>query len=343
MITLITGVPGGGKTLYCVHEIIRSQHLANEKLISEGKDARKIIVDGIPDLLVPHDLAGSIDDWHNWVPDGALVIVDEVQRIWRPAGMGKGVPDSIAQLETHRHRGIDFVILTQHPMLIHSNVRNLIGKHIHLRRTSFGVYVYEWSECVNPSSAWKTAVTRVKWSHPRSSFGLYKSAEIHNKVKFRMPPALIMLCFALLAFAFLGYRLYSRFSNVTLSADSVIPSASKSVQVVSPPPVRTKNQLSQAAEADKERRHQQLLDDPVVAFRPRVANQPETAPAYDDIRHVKTMPLLAGCIASDDDCACFTQQGTRIQMLPNECRASLSVLSRRFNPYSSDSKVNGSS
>jgi len=218
MITLITGVPGGGKTLYCVHEIIRSQHLANEKLISEGKEARKIIVDGIPDLLVPHDLAGNIDDWHHWVPDGALVVIDEVQRIWRPMGMGKGVPDSIAQLETHRHRGIDFVILTQHPMLIHSNVRNLIGKHIHLRRTAFGVYAYEWSECVNPSSAWKTAVTRVKWSHPRSSFGLYKSAEIHNKVKFRMPPALIMLCFALVAFSFLGYRLYSRFSDTTASA-----------------------------------------------------------------------------------------------------------------------------
>jgi len=330
MITLITGVPGGGKTLYCIHEILRKQTQANATLIAEGKEPRKIFVDGIPDLLLPHDLAGDIDDWHNWAADGSLIIVDEVQRIWRPAGMGKGVPESIAQLETHRHRGIDFVILTQHPMLIHSNVRNLIGKHIHLRRTAFGVYVYEWSECVNPSSAWKTAITRAKWSHPKSSFGLYKSAEIHNKVKFRIPPALMLLSFALLAFAFLGYRLYSRFTDVTAVAQSVVPAPR--VHVTSPPK-QSKDLQNQNIEIEKYHRRLQMLDNPVQAFQPRLDTYPETAPAYDEIRQVKTMPRIAGCIASDSDCRCFTQQGSVIPMSLPACRFQLSSVNRRFDPY----------
>ena len=254
--------------------------------------------------------------------------------------MGKGVPESIAQLETHRHRGIDFVILTQHPMLIHSNVRNLIGKHIHLRRTAFGVYAYEWSECVNPSSAWKTAITRVKWSHPKSSFGLYKSAEIHNKVKFRIPPALMLLCFALLAFVFLGYRLYSRFTDVTASAQSVVP-APRSQPVGSSPsssnkPMSGHQNQSQNIEAEKYHRRLQLLENPIQAFQPRLDSFPETAPAYDEIRQVRTMPRIAGCIASESDCQCFSQQGTAIPMAPPECRRQLSNINRRFDPYRSD-------
>lgn len=343
MITLITGVPGGGKTLYCIHEILRKQTQANDKLIAEGKDPRKIFVDGIPGLLLPHDLAGDINDWHKWATDGSLIIVDEVQRIWRPAGMGKGVPESIAQLETHRHRGIDFVILTQHPMLIHSNVRNLIGKHIHLRRTAFGVYAYEWSECVNPSSAWKTAITRVKWSHPKSSFGLYKSAEIHNEVKFRIPPALMLLCFALLAFAFLGYRLYSSFTEATTVAQSVTPAPRvqpKNLPSSSPPSqsnsVHSKDLHNQNIEIEKYHRRLQMLDNPVQAFQPRLDTYPETAPAYDEIRQVKTMPRIAGCIASDSDCRCFTQQGTVVAMSLPACRLQLSSVNRRFDPYRSE-------
>src|SRR5256885_16044190 len=71
--------------------------------------------------------------WHETVPDGSVIIIDEVQRIWRPSGPGQKIPDMIALLETHRHRGLDFYIITQGPNLIHANVRALIGRHVHLR------------------------------------------------------------------------------------------------------------------------------------------------------------------------------------------------------------------
>lgn len=194
MITLITGVPGAGKTLYCVDEILTPA-------VDSG---RAVYVDGIPDLLLSHQVAPDPLQWPDWAPDGALIVIDECQRIWRPEAAGRSPHSSIAELETHRHRGLDFVILTQHPNLIHSNVRRLVGRHIHLRRTSLGVYLYEWSECVVPDSSWKNALVKTKWTHPKRSFGKYKSAEIHNKVKFRLPRSVFVLGFCVLSIIGLG-------------------------------------------------------------------------------------------------------------------------------------------
>ena len=194
MITLITGVPGSGKTLYCVDEI----------LTPAAESGRVVYVDGIPDLLLDHQVSPDPLQWPDWAPEGALIVIDECQRIWRPESAGRSPHKSIAELETHRHRGLDFVILTQHPNLIHSNVRRLVGRHIHLRRTSLGVYLYEWSECVTPDSSWKNALVKTKWSHPKRSFGKYKSAEIHNKVKFRLPRSVFVLGFSLLSIIGLG-------------------------------------------------------------------------------------------------------------------------------------------
>lgn len=204
MITLITGVPGAGKTLYCVDEI----------LTPAADSGRAVYVDGIPDLLLQHHVAPDPLQWPDWAPEGALIVIDECQRIWRPEAAGRTPHQSIAELETHRHRGLDFVILTQHPNLIHSNVRRLVGRHIHLRRTSLGVYLYEWSECVTPDSSWKNALVKTKWSHPKRSFGKYKSAEIHNKVKFRLPRSVFVLGFCVLSIiglsTYLGRSIWQR-------------------------------------------------------------------------------------------------------------------------------------
>lgn len=339
MITLITGVPGAGKTLYVVSQILKKLDDENKLRMDKGEEPRRVYVDGIPELLIPHEEFDG-GEWPEQMEDGSFGVIDEVQRKWRPMGSGKALPDSIALLETHRHRGIDLVIMTQHPMLMHVNVRNLVGKHIHLRRTAFGIYAYEWSECVNPSSSWKTAVTRVRWTHPKWAFGLYKSAEVHNKVKFRIPfPAIVLGC-SLLAVGLLGWRFYSRMQSV------IFPEAQAQVQPqpeaqLQPKPVPNPNKISNSSgsrslEDKREERRQRMLDDPIAASRPRFVGMPETAPMYDEIRQVSVMPVLSGCIADDTNCACFTQQGTSILMTVQECRRNLNVLNRRFNPYVSE-------
>lgn len=230
MITLITGVPGAGKTLYMVDQILTD--VANGTGEYAGRPERAVYVDNVPDLQLRHEVAPDLLDWPTWAPDGCLIVCDEVQRKWRPTASSQAPHPSIAELETHRHRGVDFVILTQHPSLVHSNVRRLVGKHIHIRRTALGIMVYEWSECQgSPDTAWKAAVSKRKWEHPKRSFGLYKSAEVHNKVKFRIPRAKLVLWGCVLLLPLLAWAAYQRISS---RAETVAPVAAAVGGVVSP-------------------------------------------------------------------------------------------------------------
>lgn len=228
MITLITGVPGAGKTLYCVSEILMPLDAANAKLPPEKR--RKIFVHNVPDLQIEHEIAPDISNWPDWAPDGALIVIDEVQDVWRPGAASVKPGRDITELEVHRHRGLDFVVMTQHPNLMHSNVRRLVGKHIHIRRMPLGVFAYEFSEATNPDSV-RNAISKVRWNHPKSAFGKYKSASIHQKVKFRVPGALKLLLFCVIAFIvlawFAGHRIYQR----------VVPQTAESVRSAATSPV----------------------------------------------------------------------------------------------------------
>lgn len=233
MITLITGVPGAGKTLYCVSEVLQPVCSTD----------RAVYVDGIPDLSLRHEPAPDPLDWPNWAPHGALIVIDEVQRIWRPAPAGQSPHTSIAELETHRHKGLDFVIMTQHPNLLHTNVRRLVGRHIHVRRTAMGVYVYEWPECVNPDTAWKNAHVKLRWSHPKKAFGLYKSASIHQQVKHRLPKAVWFFAASVAAVVALGgYTIKSIYSSIHPKQSISAPSSSSSQAAVEPQQVAVKPQ-----------------------------------------------------------------------------------------------------
>lgn len=235
MITLITGVPGAGKTLYCVSEILLPLDAANAKLPPEKR--RKIFVHNVPDLQIEHEIAPDISNWPDWAPDGALIVIDEVQDVWRPGAASVKPGRDITELEVHRHRGLDFIVMTQHPNLMHANVRRLVGKHIHIRRMPLGVFAYEFSEATNPDSV-RNAISKVKWNHPKSAFGKYKSASIHQKVKFRVPGALKLLVFCILAFAvlawFAGQRIYNRVVPQAAEPVPLSPAAASSGSSVSP-------------------------------------------------------------------------------------------------------------
>lgn len=321
MITLITGVPGSGKTLYCVDQILTPLSNENDKLQKDGKPTRPIFVDGIPDLILPHELAPDPLEWPKWAPEGAHIFIDEVQRIWRPEAAGRAIPDSIAQLETHRHKGLDFTIMTQHPSLIHSNVRRLVGRHIHVRRTPLGVYVYEYPECMNsPDTAYKNALTKVRWPHPKRSFGAYKSASIHQKVKFRIPKPFIILLLCLAVLSALGTYMYFRLfgePNSPLAQPSVAQVNQVTGQQIQPQP-----QLQPPTPEEPDIREQ---------FIPRIQGEPQTAPAYDHLRVVVTMPIVAACIADAERCMCYTQQMTKVDMPDSQCRER--VERGAFDPY----------
>ncbi|MBK9467498.1 MAG: zonular occludens toxin [Gammaproteobacteria bacterium] len=300
MITLITGTPGAGKTAWIVAELLKIQ-------------GRALYVDGIPELQISHEVAGPLDDWMTWAPDGALIVVDECQRIWRPRGTGSKVPESVSALETHRHRGLDFWLITQHPNLLDANVRRLVSRHIHLTVTWAGRHQFEWPECQGNPERRGTAVKR-PYKLPPAVFDKYKSATIHTKIEKRRPVALYVGIGAVVGFLVLAgvaaYRIDARVSptdEVDAGADWPMPTDAGTA----------------AAASD---------DGAALDFRPRVAARPETAPAYDALRVVKDFPRIAGCARTErKGCKCFTQQATDYPVPLEVCEAILS--GAVFDPY----------
>ena len=199
MITLITGTPGSGKTLYTVWFAAKQQ-----------KAGRRLMVDGIRDLAVDHI---DVDEpwlrkWFDHREQNDLIVVDEAQRIWPPTSVSAKIGEDIEKLHIHRHLGVDFILITQHPQRISKSVRDLVGRHVHVRKL-FGLnraMLYEWDHCHNVGSL-KDAV-KTMWRYPRDVFKLYTSAEIHTKQKAVIPKALFVLPVALLVAVVWGYRAF---------------------------------------------------------------------------------------------------------------------------------------
>ncbi|MBR8343556.1 zonular occludens toxin domain-containing protein [Burkholderia ambifaria] len=184
MITLITGVPGSGKSLRAVFEMSR-----------EVKAGRRLMVDGIKDLALDHVMVDEpwLRKWFDHAKAQDLIVVDEAQRIWPPTSVSVKPGEDIEKLHVHRHMGVDFILITQHPQRINKTVRDLVGRHVHVRKL-FGLkraMLYEWDHCHNVASL-KDAVKTV-WAYPREVFRLYTSAEVHTKPKAVIPKSLFLI------------------------------------------------------------------------------------------------------------------------------------------------------
>lgn len=308
MITLITGTPGAGKTLYTIAEEL-----------PKFAD-RPLFIDGIPDLAIEHQpFPDTLDKWQDWAPDGAVLVIDEVQRTWRPRGASAAVPPAIAALETHRHKGIDIIVITQHPNLIDQNVRRLVGRHLHVRRV-FGwgrAMVYEWDMATDPSRV-KTAITR-GWSYPKKAYKLYKSATVHTARGQRAPWALWLAVGAFLALPAVGYYAYQRMQTRFTGETTVSTPETKAGQTNQP----SANAPGGTAALPEEWKQEQFI--------PAHPHYPESASAYRALRVVVNMPTVAMCLATKSKCQCYTEQGTRLAIDATECR-SLAETSR-FDPY----------
>lgn len=291
MITLITGVPGSGKTAGALDLILK-----------EYAD-RPLFVDGLNGLKLEH-VPVDVMDWPAQVPDGAVVVVDEVQRKWRPRGPGAKVPESVAALETHRHRGIDFVIITQNPRLVDTNVRALVGRHVHIRSTGFlGRWAYEWPEC-NTDLAWARCQNKRRYKLPKKVFDLYTSASLHTKPVHKIPLTVYFLGAVIVGLLAVGYWFYKGQKKAEVPP---LPTSTTTAPVTAAPPAAAPEPVKLAHIDDR------------VDFIPRVSNVPESAPAYDEIRKIVNMPTVVGGVCMRAVCKCFTYQGTDTGLSHADC------------------------
>lgn len=303
MITLITGTPGAGKTLYTVAEEL-----------PKFKD-RPLFIDGIPDLVISHmECIGPVDKWHEWIPDGAVLVIDEVQRIWRPRGTASAVPPGVAALETHRHKGVDLVIITQHPNLLDPNIRRLVGRHLHVRRM-FGwsrAIIYEWDSATDPARV-SNAIKR-SWAYPKKAYKLYKSAEVHTKRGNRVPLVVLGALLAILGGAFAWYYAIDRTSLKLSGDDSQPESATSSAAELATARTGGANPLPVTP--------QRILE----AMTPTDDHNPLSAPLYASVVPPVVAPEVVGCIASKRACTCYSQQQTPVGF-PTSNAASVPLVS----------------
>lgn len=299
MIYLITGLPGNGKTLYTLWHV-------RDRAKQEN---RPVFVSGIPELAIPEWEQIDDDQARKWfdLPEGAIIVIDEAQRIFRPRPGRGEPPPHVAELETHRHRGHDIYLITQHPSLIDQNVRRLAGAHRHVQRT-FGMpraVIHEWGEVRMDCERKREDSSKTNWRFPRDVYSLYKSAEMHTH-KAALPRQVYFLGALLLAL-------------VALTVYLLRP---RSEPVPETPPAQIDQDFRQymprAMSAEKDA--PMTADEYVVSMTPRVPDLAYTAPRYDEVTKPTTAPFPVGCIQSGDACKCYTQQATIYKASADFCR-----------------------
>ena len=303
MLYLYTGTPGSSKTLNVIKFVDNDSAFKN----------RPIYYHRITDLTLPWTQlsADEIRDWQS-LPDGSVVIVDEAQYLFPQRGPRHLVPPFLEALTEHRHRGFDFIFMTQHPKLIDTALRRLIGRHIHLER-QFGLQSAKsiaWEKCVDDPEDYhkrrQAVISRVPFD--KKYFGVYKSAEVHTHKK-RVPAKIWILLLVMLLTATGVYAAISGFMDRADSTESATESLPANPGL-----------LDAVSLIDDQSPGDQAYTD---QFTPRLPDVPWSAPVYDDITKPQTFPrpqcyhVRSG--SREGQCHCFTQQATKLTISHDAC------------------------
>lgn len=313
-IDLITGLPGNSKTLFTIDQVI-------QRAEAEG---RAVYYHGIKELTLDWTPIDPV----NWMdaPPGSIIVIDECQKVFRNRSLGSVPPRHVTELEEHRHKGLDFYLITQHPSLIDPAVRRLTQTHRHMIRI-FGMEastVHKWSgTCVAnpdlPSSRKDSEKTRYLFN--KKLYGVYKSADAHT-MKRSVPTrlkALVLLPLVILA-AIWGVKHFMVGRHATESESSPAAVAEKSVTV----PATASSAAGRAG--DKEFDPVKDAERYVQMSTPRIVGLPQTAPKYDELTKPSRVPVPAACIqigslssGREIRCKCYTQDGTPMGVEFNMC------------------------
>ncbi len=324
MIYWFTGQPGHGKTLHAI-----------EKAMEYKDQGRLVYVCNVRDF--DYEKTGmhrmtpeQFRDWPSFLPDGAVALVDEAYEhdMLPKRPPGAKVPHHVEQLAKHRHRGLDFIFVSQSPdKQCDAFVHDLIERHVHVRRRFGTKYVHlrEFDRFErNPEKA--TPLTVKRTTLPKRPMGSYKSTELDTTER-RIPWYYIAfalglpggLLFFLWVFGGLSERLGGGEVQAATGASPAAMAAngaSATVAAISAVPASS-------------------AEDHLTRFLPRVASQPWSAPAYDELPipsdppRVFCMSAAAGALVDGshafESCTCLTEQGTRYVMPYETCH----LISRR--------------
>jgi len=234
----------------------------------------------------PVEVLAIVQNWWLWCKPGDLIVIDEAQFIAPRAALGRKPPFWIQCLEIHRHYGVDFLIITQHPGLIDSTIKHLVGLHRHVRSVmgSPVCMVYVWDHASNPERyqlANKTTFVR-RAKHYR----LFHSSVAHVKPPTSGRSILVVLPLLLVGIYFGVAKLKHRFT--------------------APVPAAQASTLSAPAGS---------ASAPLVSAQPGQTQRPT---GWVDV------PELQGCMAVGERCTCIGREGRPVRIAVAMCRISSS-------------------
>ena len=295
MITVITGTPGAGKTLYAITKLLLPLIGTHVPVTDDDGVTTlhpRVIYTNIRGLLIEHELIDAGDnqglrDWHTWAKPGAVIVFDEFQRAWPPRANGSKVPDDIQALDTHRHMGVDFILITQNVINTDRHVHGLVGRHLHVRRmaNSHLCIVYEWDHC-SRQLLYAKSLTKQPWRYSKKVFKLYRSADAHTKQPRKIPGLVWFILIAAVSVAYLGPTAYGRLQERI--------SGGKKPETVAQAPSKPSQAAAPAADLQAA----------------TTAPAPEAKPKG---------PTLAGCVRSSTRCNCYDDTGQPMAPEPGTC------------------------
>jgi zona occludens toxin len=217
VITIVSGLPGHGKSLFTLYEIHSEfggkrpiWYVTKEAVDEAGAGIAGVTLDG---------WTGFVDatEWQK-CPDGAIIVIDECQYVFPKRGNSKEKePAFISAFAEHRKKGFDIYLISQDARNIDHFIRRLAGRHIHYWRPMGAAYATRWeyARCVdNPFDRFvqKDAISRKVVKHPRRFYEVYSSANVHT-VKRSFPKKLLLIPLSVLSVVAGGAYAYSRLST----------------------------------------------------------------------------------------------------------------------------------
>lgn len=322
MIYWYTGQPGHGKTLHAIERLLefkdkgRMVYACN---IREFDYAKTGVLEMTPE---------QFRDWPNFLPDGAVALVDEAYEhgMLPKRSPGAKVPHHVEQLAKHRHRGLDFIFVSQSPdKQCDQFVHDLIERHVHVRRrfgTKF-VHLREFDRFEAQSEKAIPLVVKRKML-PKRPMGMYKSTELDTTQR-RIPWYYIALPVLLAAGAFMMWYVFGNLDK-RMVGDAPVPGPSTAQSAATP-----RDGASATAGGGGAAPSGKTTEEYARQFLPRIRSQPWTAPAYDDALSLPSKPPRLFCMASrgglnaqgqhdDPSCTCVTEQGTQYDLEDATCR-----------------------
>lgn len=281
-----------------------------------------------------------IELWFLWAQKNSVIFIDEAQRFYRPRPSGAKVPLHIRMIEYARHFGIHFVFISQAPRFIDINLRAHIEKHIHLDKTWKGGLKFESVGCMDiESKADRKDAVKSAYSPPKHIFPFYVSSSLHLKVKHKIPFVVKSLVVVIPLFAFLVWFLVNKvhddhFGKKSSAENTVaVSGAINNVAVSGVPSFDSVSGVVEVGQFSEGKIKKFIAD-----FSPLVPGVPESAPAYDSLRKVVSMPRIAACLQRVDVCVCYSQQASRLVDVNDlRCRQIVSN-GQSFDPYNVSDK-----